>query len=92
MKITYNVQALPERTTRRDSEETIALKVFLADGDKKNMVFEYDTPGEAKKRYDSLRNYRSANKLQAVFEMWRNENLVCIVKVKKTAGQKGAAK
>lgn len=59
MKITYNLQVLPQRkNSRKDSEETTALKAFLADSEKKNMVFEYDTPQEAKKRYDSMRNYR----------------------------------
>lgn len=58
MKITYNLQVLPQRkNSRKDSEETTALKAFLADSEKKNMVFEYDTPQEAKKRYDSMRNY-----------------------------------
>ena len=52
------------------------------------MVFEYDTPQEAKKRYDSMRNYRNANKLQDIYDMWRSEALICIVKTKK----KGAAK
>lgn len=61
MKITYNLQVLPQRkNSRKDSEETTALKAFLADSEKKNMVFEYDTPQEAKKRYDSMRNYRNA--------------------------------
>ena len=60
MKITYNLQVLPQRkNSRKDSEETTALKAFLADSEKKNMVFEYDTPQEAKKRYDSMRNYRN---------------------------------
>ena len=77
MKITYNLQVLPQRkNSRKDSEE------------KKNMVFEYDTPQEAKKRYDSMRNYRNANKLQDIYDMWRSEALICIVKTKK----KGAAK
>lgn len=59
MKITYNLQVLPQRkNSRKDSEETTALKAFLADSEKKNMVFEYDTPQEAKKRYDSMRNYK----------------------------------
>ena len=89
MKITYNLQVLPQRkNSRKDSEETTALKAFLADSEKKNMVFEYDTPQDAKKRYDSMRNYRNANKLQDIYDMWRSEALICIVKTKK----KGAAK
>ena len=86
MKITYNLQVLPQRkNSRKDSEETTALKAFLADSEKKNMVFEYDTPQEAKKRYDSMRN---ANKLQDIYVMWRSEALICIVKTKKGAAKK----
>lgn len=89
MKITYNLQVLPQRKNRRkDSEETTALKAFLADSEKKNMVFEYDTPQEAKKRYDSMRNYRNANKLQDIYDMWRSDALICIVKTKKGAAKK----
>lgn len=36
MKITYNLQVLPQRkNSRKDSEETTALKAFLADSEKK---------------------------------------------------------
>ena len=69
-------------------EETAALKVFLADSEKKNMVFEYDTPEEAKKRYDSMRNYRNTNKLQDIYDVWRSDALICIVKTKKGAARK----
>ena len=76
MKITYNLQVLPQRkNSRKDSEETTALKAFLADSEKKNMVFEYDTPQEA-------------NKLQDIYDMWRSEALICIVKTKKGAAKK----
>ena len=88
MKITYNLQVLPERTTRRDNEETTVIKAFLADGEKRNMVFEYDTPEEAKKRYDSMRNYRNTNKLQDIYDVWRSDALICIVKTKKGAARK----
>lgn len=89
VKITYNLQVLPQRkNSRKDSEETTALKAFLADSEKKNMVFEYDTPQEAKKRYDSMRNYRNANKLQDIYDMWRSDALICIVKTKKGAAKK----
>ena len=73
MKIAYNVEHLPERKrgNRKESEEVTALKSFLADGRQRNMVFEYNDAKEAKKRYDSLRNFRNANKLQEVFDMYR---------------------
>lgn len=81
--------APPQRkNARKDSEETAALKVFLADSEKKNMVFEYDTPEEAKKRYDSMRNYRNTNKLQDIYDVWRSDALICIVKTKKGAARK----
>ena len=52
MKIAYNVEHLPERKRigGKESEEVSALKSFLADGQQKNMVIEYDDAKEAKKR------------------------------------------
>lgn len=91
MKIAYNVEHLPERKRigGKESEEVSALKSFLADGQQKNMVIEYDDAKEAKKRYDSLRNFRSTNKLQGVFDMYRTEKTVCIIKVKKPPAKRG---
>lgn len=90
MKIAYNVEHLPERKrgSGKESEEVSALKSFLADGQQKNMVIEYDDAKEAKKRYDSLRNFRSTNKLQGVFDMYRADRFVCIIKTKKTPAKK----
>ena len=90
MKITYNVEYLPERKRvgGKESEEVSALKAFLADGQQKNMVIKYEDAKEAKKRDDSLRNFRSANKLQGVFDMYRADKSVCIVKVKKAPAKK----
>lgn len=90
MKITYNVEHLPERRRGggKESEEASALKAFLADGRQRNMVLEYDDAKEAKKRYDSLRNFRNANKLQGVFDMYRADRLVCIIKAKKAPAKK----
>lgn len=86
MKITYNVEHLPERKRiGKEKEETLALKAFLADKAKKNMVIEYDDAPAAKRSLDSLRNFRAANKLQPVFEIWRNGKSVCIIKTKKPA-------
>ena len=55
----------------------------------KNMVIEYDDAKEAKKRYGSLRNFRSTNKLQGVFDMYRTEKTVCIIKTKKPPAKRG---
>lgn len=92
MKITYDLTDLPQRkgSAGRKSEETLALIAFLADGQKKNMCIEYEEEKEAKRRYDSLRNYRGTNKLQEVFDIYRVEKQVVIVKTKKTARRGGA--
>ena len=92
MKITYDLPTLPQRkgNAGRKSEETLALIAFLADGQKKNMCIEYEEEKEAKRRYDSLRNYRGTNKLQEVFDIYRVEKQVVIVKTKKTARRGGA--
>lgn len=92
MKITYDLPTLPQRkgSAGRKSEETLALIAFLADSQKKNMCIEYEEEKEAKRRYDSLRNYRGTNKLQEVFDIYRVEKQVVIVKTKKTARRGGA--
>ena len=92
MKITYDLPTLPQRkgSAGRKSEETLALISFLADGQKKNMCIEYEEEKEAKRRYESLRNYRGTNKLQEVFDIYRVEKQVVIVKTKKTARRGGA--
>lgn len=82
MKITYDLEYLPERrATRRDSEELLALKAFLA-GRQKNMCIEYDGEKDAKRRYDSLRSFRRQNKLEPVFDIYRREQCIYIVKLK----------
>lgn len=91
MKITYDIKDLPERRGRAGgkSEETLALIAFLADGQKKNMCIEYDTKKDAKRRYDTLRNYRNTNKLQERFDVYRVDKAVYVVKTKKTVRRPG---
>ena len=87
MKITYNVQHLPERKRGwRESEEVLAIKAFLADREQKNMLIEYDDAKDAKRRYDSLRNFRSNNKLQMVFDIYRADTAICIIKINRPTG------
>lgn len=90
MKITYDVEHLPERRAKggRKSEETLAVIAFLA-GQKKNMRIEYDNAQDCKRRYDSLRNYRNTNKLQNVFDIWREDKFIYIVKTKKAGARRG---
>lgn len=56
---------------------------------KKNMCIEYDTPKDAKRKYDTLRNYRNSNKLQDVFDIYRIEEKIYIVKTKKPGRRTG---
>lgn len=89
MKITYNLEALPERGAFRGfarSEEVQALVAMLADNSQKNMCIEYDDEITAKRRYDTLRGYRLNNKLQEVFDLYRpttEKNKIIIVKTRK---------
>ncbi len=87
MKITYNVEHLPERKRGwRESEEVLAIKAFLADREQKNMLIEYDDAKDAKRRYDSLRKFRNSNKLQMVFDLYRADTAICIIKINRPAG------
>ncbi len=83
MKITYDLEHLPERRNgAKESEEVAAIKVFMA-GQQKNMCFEYDTPAEAKRRYDTVRNFRLTHKLQEVFDLYRKDQCIYILRTKK---------
>jgi hypothetical protein len=83
MKIMYDVEHLPERKSGgKESEELLALKAFLA-GTQRNMVIEYEEENSAKSRYNALRKFRSDNKLQDVFELYRREKVICIIRSKK---------
>lgn len=92
MKITYDLEVLPERrrsNAGRKSEETLAIIAFLA-GKQRNMRIEYDDPKECKRRYDTLRNYRRTAKLQEVIDLFRDESSIYVIKLKKP-GAKGKA-
>ncbi len=83
MKLKYDVK-LPERKTFRGaakSDEIIAIEGFLQMKDKKNMCFEYDTPDEAKKKLAAVGSYRRNNKQKELYEVYRDNNCVYIVRV-----------
>ena len=89
MKITYDLDYLPERRPHgQPCEEVLAIQTFLA-GSQKNMCIEYDTDRDAKRRYDSVRNFRLQHKLQDVFEVFRREKCLYIVKTKKKGTPRG---
>lgn len=83
MKITYDLEHLPERRNHvRESEEVAAIKVFLA-GQQKNMCFEYEDEKQAKRRYDTVRHFRLQYNLREVFDLYRKDNCIYILRIKK---------
>ena len=96
MKISYDLAALPERRrAMKESEEVTAIKSFLA-GKQKNMCFEYEDEKTAKRRYDTVRNFRLHKNLKAVFDLYRHGKCIYILRLKKTGTpgtreKKGAA-
>lgn len=54
---------------------------------RRNMCIEYDDERSAKRRYDTLRNFRRTNKLQERFDIYRVEKCVYIVKTKRQAAK-----
>lgn len=83
MNIRYDVEHLPERRAGgKESEELLALKAFLA-GTQRNMVIEYEEEKPAKNRYGALRKFRSDNKLQDVFDLYRREKVIYIIRTRK---------
>lgn len=91
MNISYNVD-LPERKSFRgaqESDEIIAIKGFIS-GKMKNMCFTYDTPEEAKKRLAAINSYRRNKGYKEIYEAYRNENCVYIVRLKKEGVKKNA--
>ena len=91
MKITYDLEVLPPRKGPAGgrSEETLALVAFLA-GKQKNMKIDYDDPRECKRKYDTLRNYRRVNKLQEVFDLYKVDSSIVIIRTKKPGKKKAA--
>lgn len=82
MNIKYNVK-LPERKIFKGaakSDEVIALESFLV-GNMKNMCFEYDDAAEAKKRLGSVQSYRRSKGHKELYDVYRNENCVYIVRL-----------
>jgi len=92
MRISYNLDDLPQRKGRKGSKsaETLAVIAFLADGKKRNTKIDYDTEKECKTRYKSLRKWRSDNTLQEVFDIYAVDTSIVIIKLKKSGNKKAA--
>lgn len=79
MQIKYNVKNLPEKPGNKGSDETIAINAFIGTT-MKNMVFEYDTEEESKKRLKTIQSYLTYKKLRDVLEVYRAKNIICVVR------------
>ena len=81
MKITYDLEFLPERWRTKTSEEVLALKAFLA-GKQKNMCIQYEDEALCKRRYDSLRAFRTSHRKQKVFDLYRRGTCIYILRLR----------
>lgn len=79
MQIKYNVKNLPEKPGNKCSDETIAINAFIGTT-MKNMVFEYDTEEESKKKLKTIQSYLTYKKLRDVLEVYRSKNIICVVR------------
>lgn len=89
MKITYDLEFLPERRRIKESEDLLALKAFLA-GKHENMCIQYEDEALCKRRYDSLRAFRTAHQQQDVFNLYRRESCVYVLRQKRASQRRAS--
>ena len=89
MNNTNDLEVRPERRRTKEGEELLALKAFLA-GKYENMCIQYEDEALCKRRYDSLRAFRTAHQQQDVFDLYRRENCVYILRQKKDSRRKAS--
>lgn len=83
VEIKYDVK-LPEKKSFRGavkSDEILAIETFLKMKGKKNMCFEYEAEDEAKKRLSSIQSYRRRENQKEVYDVYRAEKCVYIVRL-----------
>lgn len=89
MKITYDLEFLPERRRTKDGEDLLALKAFLA-GKYENMRIQYEDEVICKRRHESLRAFRTGHQQQDVFDLYRREDCIYILRQKKDSRRKAS--
>lgn len=89
MKITYNLEFLPERGRTKDRGDLLALKAFLA-GKYENMCIQYEDEALCKRRYDSLRAFRTGHQQHDVFDLYRRDDCIYILRQKKDSRRKAS--
>lgn len=89
MKITYDLEFLPERRRTKDGEDLLALKAFLA-GKHENMCIQYEDEAICKRRHESLRAFRTGHQQQDVFDLYRRDDCIYILRQKKDSRRKAS--
>lgn len=87
MRTSYDLEYLPKRGPKNGSKEApeiTNIKGFLACG-RRNMCFEYDNEQQARNRLKVVQRFRGGNNLQGVFECYRVEKCVYVLRIKKEA-------
>ncbi|WP_367941137.1 hypothetical protein [Enterocloster citroniae] len=87
MNVSYNVKLPDHKASGVKSDETIAIEGFLV-GKMRNMCFEYETVDEARRKQGCIYTYRRTKKHQEIYEMFRIENKIYIVRLEQKAGAK----
>lgn len=85
MKTSFDVEFLPERGSKngkKEAPEITEIKSFLA-CKYQNMRFEYDNDRQARNRLKVIQQFRNGNGLQEVFECYRVEQCVYVIRTKK---------
>lgn len=91
VEIKYDVQ-LPVKNSFRGgakSDEILAIETFLKMKGKKNMCFEYESDEEAKKRLSSVQAYRRRESQKEIYDAYRVEKCVYIVRMEDQKKGKG---
>ena len=84
MKTFYDLEHLPppRKNGSKEAPEITEIKGFLACG-QRNICFEYDDDHQARNRLKVVQRFRSGNGLQDVFQCWRVEKCVYVLRTKK---------
>lgn len=84
MKTSFDVEYLPERrkSTHKEAPEITTIKGLLASKNK-NVRFEYDDEKQARNRLRLIQRFRNGNELREVFDCYRSERYVYVVRTKK---------
>jgi hypothetical protein len=83
VKTSYDLEYLPKprKNGSREAPEITEIKSFLA-CKRQNMCFEYDNAQQARNRLKVVQRFRSGNGLQEVFECYRVEKCVYVLRTK----------